>query len=56
MEQSTTNPRHAETSRYMAADDWNLHREQITRLYREEDRTLKQTMEIVEAEHGLKAT
>ena len=56
MDQSAINSRHGDASRYMTADDWNLHREQITRLYRDENKTLKQTMDIVEAEHGLKAT
>lgn len=44
------------TTRYMGAEDWAVHRDQITRLYRDENRTLKETMDIVEEEHGLKAT
>jgi hypothetical protein len=40
----------------MTADDWLSHRSQITRVYRDENKTLKQTMDILEADHGLKAT
>ena len=44
------------TIRYMGAEDWVVHRDQISRLYRDENRTLKETMAIIEEEHGLKAT
>lgn len=43
-------------TRYMAVDDWAAHREQIIRLYRDENHTLKQTMDTIEGEHGLKGT
>lgn len=56
MDKSTDVPRPAVAARYMIADDWILHREQITRIYRDENKTLRQTMDVVEAEHGLKAT
>lgn len=54
MDQGIVDPRGV--ARYMNADDWAVHRGQITRVYRDENKTLKQTMTIVEAEHGLKAT
>jgi hypothetical protein len=54
MDKGIVDPR--SVARYMNADDWAVHREQITQVYRDENKTLKQTMGIVEAEHGLKAT
>ena len=36
--------------------DWALHRSTIKRLYLEENKTLKELMEIMEREHALKAT
>ncbi len=36
--------------------DWNSHRALITRLYRDEDRTLTDVMEIMERRHGFYAT
>lgn len=42
--------------RYMTADDWMSHRERITKLYRQENKTLKETMDTIEVEHGFKAT
>jgi hypothetical protein len=37
-------------------DDWALHRSTIKRLYLEENKTLKELMEIMKREHALKAT
>jgi hypothetical protein len=37
-------------------DDWALHRSIIRRLYLEENKTLKELMEIMKREHSLKAT
>lgn len=57
MNQDTAGPHNGGfVARYMTADDWMLHREQITRVYRDENKTLKRTMDIFEAEHSLKAT
>lgn len=41
---------------YAGAEDCDLHRETIARLYWLEDRVLKQLMEIMETEHGFYAT
>jgi hypothetical protein len=46
----------ASAVRYMTIDDWTSHREQITMLYRDENKTLKETMDTIEVEHRLKAT
>jgi hypothetical protein len=46
----------ASAVRYMTTDDWTSHREQIALLYRDENKTLKETMDTIEAEHRLKAT
>lgn len=41
---------------WASKDDWTRARPLIKRLYVDEDRTLKNVMIIMEAEHGLKAT
>jgi Clr5 domain len=56
MDVGSVNSTPAPAVRYMTADDWTSHREQIALLYRDENKTLKETMDTVEAEHRLKAT
>ena len=41
---------------YATLDDWEPHRATITRLYQEENKTLRETMDIMAREHGFFAT
>ncbi len=56
MERTTAGANLTLVARYMTADDWTQHRGQITRLYRDEKKTLEQTRNAIEVEHGVKAT
>jgi hypothetical protein len=46
----------ASTQGWPTEDDWSLHRSTIKRLYLEENKSLKELMEIMKREHALKAT
>ena len=41
---------------WATAEDWKTHRQIITKLYRNDDMTLKKVMEIMEREHNFRAT
>ena len=46
----------ASAQRWPTEGDWALHRSTIKRLYLEENKTLKELMEIMKREHALEAT
>lgn len=52
----TSGPRRSPRYRHVLSDEtWELHREEIYRIYVEENNTLSQTMQKMEDTHGLKA-
>jgi hypothetical protein len=49
-------PRRSHRSRHVLGDEtWDLHREEIYRIYVEQNNTLSQTMRMIEDTHGFKA-